>query len=114
MDDDGDETPERRKEMLALRQAGYGDRVAVSLGNVPTGPVKDYSFRGRNALRKPAGNVANSIKKPRLLVDGSRKLPRTPESPYRPRTPDESTGALHLTRWCSMAQRFHASTREES
>jgi hypothetical protein len=41
MDDDGDETPERRKEMLALRQAGYGDRVAVSLGNVPTGPVKD-------------------------------------------------------------------------
>ena len=81
----------------------------VGRGREPVGHAKSV-----HALRKPAGNVANSIKKPRLLVDGSRKLPRTPESPYRPRTPDESTGALHLTRWCSMAQRFHASTREES
>ena len=48
--------------MLALRQAGYGDRVAVSLGNVPTGVIhNDYSFRGRNAqLRKPAGIKSGS------------------------------------------------------
>ena len=48
--------------MLALRQAGYGDRVAVSLGNVPTGVIhNDYSFRVRNAqLRKPAGIKSGS------------------------------------------------------
>jgi hypothetical protein len=48
--------------MLALRQAGYGDRVAVSLGNVPTGVIhNDYSFRARNAqLRKPAGIKSGS------------------------------------------------------
>ena len=47
--------------MLALRQAGYGDRIAVSLGNVPTGVIhNDYSFRGRGHLRKPAGIKSGS------------------------------------------------------
>ena len=97
MDDDGDETPERRKEMLALRQAGYGDRVAVSLGNVPTGPVKDYSFRGRNALRKPAG-----IKSGRRPVKSANELWAShkdePGKNSRDRTPNgsirNSNGAL--------------------
>lgn len=97
MDDDGDETPERRKEMLALRQAGYGDRVAVSLGNVPTGPVKDYSFRGRNALRKPAGiksgsrpvKSANELWASHKDEPGKNSRDRTPNGSIR-----NSNGAL--------------------
>ena len=47
--------------MLALRQAGYGDRVAVSLERPDRGIHNDYSFRVRNAqLRKPAGIKSGS------------------------------------------------------